>query len=119
MAKKPADRFQTPQELLAALLAACPGVTARLTGPGSAPQLIAIPVPVPPAGPASGAFDHLLSAHDSVADALPANAVAPAPPLAHGPVRARFSWLWVAATAAAMFVSGFAGAALYIALFGK
>ena len=119
MAKKPADRFQAPQDLLAALLATCPEVAGRLTGTSTPPQLVAIPVPAPPAGPGSGAFDHLLSAHDSVADALPVHPPGPAQPQGPGPGKGRFSWLWIAATAAAMFVSGFAGAALYLALFAK
>ncbi|MFO0825843.1 MAG: serine/threonine-protein kinase [Gemmataceae bacterium] len=108
MAKKPEERFQTPQEVLAALIAISPGIGGEPVG--SRPQMIALPTPLPDEKLSSGEFAHLFSSGGSTAGLM-------LPPELTEPPRPRvgITLLGGITVALFMFSLGFLGATLYFA----
>ncbi|MCE9562287.1 MAG: serine/threonine protein kinase [Planctomycetes bacterium] len=106
MAKKPEERFQTPQELLGSLLAIRP-ITEDVP---SKPVAVAVAhqTPFPTDHFGAGDFDHLLSSTGSTNSYVLPKEPEPPPP-------ARLSWLTLLTVALFMFSSGFLAATLYFA----
>lgn len=111
MAKKPEERFQTPQEVLTAILAISPEVGS--TSPvGSRGKMIALPTPMPEEklGLGSGEFAHLLSSGGSTAGLM-----LPPESIKEPPLRTGITTLGVITVVLFMFSLGFLGATLYFA----
>jgi len=105
MAKKPGERFQTPEELLTALLT----IRSKGSEPPSLPPVptVAVPAHLQPIG--DGDFDHLLSSTGSTAKHfLQAEEELPPPP-------EEVSVLGILTTALFMFSVGFLASTLYFA----
>lgn len=114
MAKKPEERFQTPQELLGALLSIRPGTDGNQSK--TLGHLVALPVPASVEKiddgfgdvVGDGDFDHLLSHTDSSTNAYVRTAEEEAEPPQPG-----ISWLGILTTFLFMFSTGFLVAALH------
>ncbi len=102
MAKRPEDRYQTPQALMEALLALRPGSASHS---GTMTHSVTVATPPPLEELPSGQFEHLLSHHGSTDEACSQRAT--------GDGRGGVPWKWVAvAGVALLFGVGFLTAAL-------
>jgi serine/threonine-protein kinase len=104
MAKKPEDRFQTPQALIDAMLALRPG---SASNSGTLGYSVAATTPIPMDDLPSTQFNHLLSSHgESTADT-------PVPKPARAGLDGISRWWILAAAVGLLFGIGFLSAALY------